>query len=129
MIADFTKATVEEIEALCNGVGPQNAGWFCRFIPQLVFVDAANRHDWDYTVGGGFSEYTRANLRFYAGCLFAIANKSPLWKWPFHLFVAHFYYVLVKVGGEASFYWTYLPRTQEEMHELAIDKLVEKHFS
>ena len=118
MKADYAKITKEEKEALCNGVGPQNLGFFCRLIPQLVFVESANRHDFDYGVGGGLVEYCRANLRFYAGCLSAIADQSPLWKWPLHLIMAHLYYLLVKIGGEMAFHWGDV-RSHDEMVALA----------
>ncbi len=119
MKADFNKATTEEIAILCNGCGPQNAGWARPFIPQFVFMQAGDRHDWDYWVGGGLTDYVRANMRFYAGCLMAIADESPIHKWPWHLLMAHLYYVLVKFGGGLSFRWG-RPRTHEEMKSLAL---------
>ena len=119
MKAEYALITPEEKRLLCNGVGPQNLHGLCRLIPQVVFAEAANRHDWDYTVGGGAAEYARANLRFYAGCLFAVADQSPLWKWPGHLCLAHLYYVLVKVGGGLAFNWGTV-RTHEEMQRLAV---------
>ena len=126
MKADFTKATPAEVRVLCNGCGPQNAGWARPFIPQFVFKSAGDEHDWDYWVGGGMGDYARANLRFYANCLLAISRFSPMWKWPGHLAAAHLYYVLVKVGGELSFRWG-RQRTHEEMQDLA-RRLMEKEI-
>jgi hypothetical protein len=119
MKADYEEATAEEIAVLCNGCGPQNMRWLRPFIPQLVFEEAGNRHDWAYWVGGGYQEYGRANLRFLAECLLSVADNSPWKKAPFHLLMAAVYYLAVKFGGSASFYWG-AQRTQEEMHQLAV---------
>jgi len=135
MKADYAKITQEEKDALCNGVGPQYLDWVCALVPlRKLFEGPANIHDWDYGVGGGLSEYARANLRFYANCLRSVADQSPLWKWPYHLLVSHLYYVLVKLFGGLSFHWGY-PRSQEDMHALAVqihvkylkDSIYEEH--
>ena len=118
MVADFKKATDQMRNVLCNGCGPQNVAWARPLIPQFVFSEAGDEHDWDYHVGGDYGAYARANLRFYANCIRAIADYSRLWKWPLHLVAAHLYYFLVKVGGGPSFRWA-KPRTQEEMVALA----------
>lgn len=105
MNADYAKATEDERAILCNGCGPQNLPWLRPFIPQMVFTEAGNRHDWDYHVGGGYQEYARANLRFLANCLAAVADRSP-WRWMWwHLVGAFAYYMAVKFGGYASFDW------------------------
>jgi hypothetical protein len=120
MKARYENLNEAEKAVLCNGVGPQNLGWICGLLPlRGLFEEAANRHDFDYGVGGGLAQYARANLRFYAGCLYAIADKGSLCFWPWELFMAHVYHVLVIIGGEASFHWG-IPRTQEQMHELAV---------
>jgi len=118
MKAEFGRLTEEEKSALCNGCGPQNLAWLRPFIPQMVFTEAGNRHDWDYHVGGGYQEYGRANLRFLANCLAAIADQSP-WRWMLtHLIGAAAYYLAVKFGGYASFHWG-PARSMEEMRMLA----------
>lgn len=119
MKADYEEATAEEIAVLCNGCGPQSLPWLRPFIPQLVFEEAGNRHDWDYWVGGGYQEYWRANFRFLANCLLSVANNSPWHSVLLHLAVSVVYYLAVKFGGKASFHWG-KQRTQEEMHQLAV---------
>jgi hypothetical protein len=119
MKANYEEATAEEIAVLCNGCGPQNMAWLRPFIPQLVFEESGNRHDWDYWEGGGREAYWRANFRFLANCLLSVANNSPWHKVPFHLVMAGVYYLAVKFGGSASFHWGE-PRTQEQMHLLAV---------
>lgn len=126
-VADFRSATPQELEALCNGVGPQYGGWLCKLIPlRALFDKAADEHDWDYWVGGGKEQYIRANLRFLAGCLRAVSDNSPLHYMLPHACMAVVYFLLVKWGGRLSFSWRPQPRTQEEMHTLAVDLLVKR---
>jgi hypothetical protein len=40
--------------------------------------------------------------------------------------MAGVYWLLVKYGGKLSFSWRAQPRTQEEMHTLAVDLLVKR---
>lgn len=124
MIADFHAASDEDVNALCNGVGPQYAGPMCRWIPlRKLFDSAADEHDWDYWVGGGRDEFVRANVRFLANCLLAVANHSPVVKMPWHAVMGIVYFLLVKYGGKLSFSWREAPLTQEQMHVLALDRL------
>jgi hypothetical protein len=120
MKADYTKARPEELAVLCNGCGPQCFPRLRPYVPQLVFSEAGNRHDWDYWVGGGYPDYFRSNLRFLANCLLAVSNNSPFKSMPAHLLFAAFYYLAVKYGGAASFHWG-TPRTMEQMQAIAAD--------
>ena len=119
MKADFRRATEREIGVLCNGCGPQNMPWLRPFIPQFVFHHAGNEHDWDYHVGGGYEEYWRANFRFLADCLRAIADYTPFHSILLHIGAAVLYYLCVKFGGKLSFHWG-PPRSHEEMQALAL---------
>jgi hypothetical protein len=124
MKAEFDKASADDLNALCNGIGPQYAGVWCRFIPlRSLFDTSADEHDWDYWCGGGRDEYVRANLRFLANCLLSVANHSPLLKVPWHFAMAVVYFLLVKYFGRLSFSWRSKPLDQEQMHTLAMQVL------
>jgi hypothetical protein len=122
MKADYGIISEEEKCVLCNGCGPQNMSWLRPFIPQLVFEEAGNRHDFDYHVGGGYQEYARSNLRFLANCLLSVSNNSPWHSIPYHLVMAVVYYLAVKLGGKASFHFGTL-RTHEQIQEIARIKI------
>jgi len=127
MLADYNRAKAESpwvIESLCNGCGPQGLPWLRPYIPQAVFREAGNRHDWDYTVGGGENARFEADLRFGLACM----EASLQCRWGLLLVyvpLAALYFVLVRrFGYKGPWYYTEFPRLHEEMIELAADKMV-----
>jgi len=114
--ADYDEAPLWVRRAVCNGCGPYRLGWL---VPDLLFREAGNRHDWDYTVGGGISDKARADLRFLARCVERVADKARAHTLAPLFCAALVYFVGVVLFGKRCFYWTRHPRTMGQMCDVA----------
>lgn len=131
MKANFRKSATEKpwiIDALCNGVGPQNLPWLRPYIPQGPFRERANRHDFYYIVGGNEFNRRIADIAFGLGCLWdAIVN---LLLAILYIPLAVLYFIFVRAfGWTGSFHYTRRPRSQEEIEALAARKTLDKEGS
>lgn len=71
----YEELTPVEKAWVCNGAGPKDGP----DVPDFIFTEAANRHDFDYW--SGFSEHDRAKAdkRFLDNMLAAASAQSGWW--------------------------------------------------
>jgi hypothetical protein len=91
-------------EMMLNGCGPQNSSrWYD--VPDLMFTEACNRHDFDYRVGGlknlsGGDSMLRheADLRFLDNMY--LAAEGAWWgcRWWYYLMARSYYSVVSELG-------------------------------
>jgi len=122
MPADFDKAPLWVNRAICNGCGPYGWGGY---VPDLVFEEAGNRHDWAYSVGGGWFAKGAADVAFLRRCLRA-AWRGHWLRVPSRSLAAFVYFAAVALVGRRAFYFTDYPREMPDMRDLAWDLTLEK---
>lgn len=86
-----------------NGCGPKSKWPFAK-VPQFVFRGDCNRHDLAYALGGTEADRERADKIFHAAMLRS-ARMAPWHLRDYYSVQAHYYYLAVRVGGKAFFYY------------------------
>jgi hypothetical protein len=111
----FAELTPRQKAAICNGAGPKGWGWA---VPDLVFTEPANRHDFDYWLGGGVFARWRADWRFFRGCMYQAMKR---WRFPVLAltlaWAALAYWFAVRCGGAVAWHWG-TPRTRLDLYRL-----------
>jgi len=122
MSVDYDQAPQWVRGAICNGCGPYGWGGL---VPDLVFKDAGNRHDWAYAVGGGWLAKGVADVAFLRNMLGAAWCGHWL-RIPSRSAAACVYFLAVAIFGRRAFNFTDHPRAMSEMKDAAWDLIMEK---
>jgi hypothetical protein len=116
----FDDLSPSALQVICNGAGPKGLGWL---IPEFWFTAAADRHDFDYWMGGGLTDKLRADVRFYAHSLLGLLDLR-WWQIPIGLVLAHLYFLAVSVLGWCAWHWCCPARRRgwSDLYELMVRK-------
>lgn len=120
----YEDLTESQKSKLCNGAGrPGFQGWL---IPDFVFTESANRHDFDYWKGCTEDHKKEADRRFLENMLDAseykdIKNKQKrfiLFRIFFRRIAIRYYGAVTELGGSKSlggFHFADSQRTKEDL--------------
>ena len=94
-VVEYDQLSAEQREWMINGCGP---GALSFLVPDLIFRDACNRHDFDYW--RGFTDWHRqdADWRFLQNML-AACDALPWWKRWAYKAAAWRYWAAVRLFG------------------------------
>jgi hypothetical protein len=118
----YEDLTPSEKKYLCNGAGRK--GWQGKLVPDLVFREAANRHDFDYWRGCTEKDRDKADERFMSNMVHCAINKDngkkrALFFRFLYLRLAPIYYTAVTTfGGTRSlggFYYASRKRSHRDL--------------
>ena len=105
MDVHYRDLTPTQKKKLCNGAGKEGLqGWL---VPDFVFREAANRHDFDYWKGCTEKHKKAADRRFLENMLNAAEYKSPgkkrflLARMFFRRMAIRYYAAVMELGGTA----------------------------
>ena len=103
MTVPLTFEDLSEHEQLwmLNGCGP---GFWSRFVPEMVWHDACQRHDFDYWLGFTKHDRYRADRRFLTAMLKAASDRARGWwsrRW-YRMWAWRYYYA-VRLLAKGSF--------------------------
>jgi hypothetical protein len=117
MKRSYTSLTTEELQTLkdkkiLNGCGGMRTYWL---IPDFIFCESCNQHDFYYERGGDIFDKMEADLMFVAHMLKQINNHHSQWyKKILHTLLAGVYFIAVSVLGLFGWEWGEY-RTLEEI--------------
>jgi len=87
---------------MCNGCGPK-LGVSVDLVPEFIFHEACERHDFDYWRGFSAADRYRADTRFRATMLKAASAQESWWSRRWYAFLAWRYYAGVRAFGASAF--------------------------
>jgi hypothetical protein len=96
---------------MCNGAGPKGGVE----VPDFIFTEAANRHDFDYWLGFSELDRTRADYKFLNNMLAATKAQSGWWSRQWYTMVAWRYYSAVRWLGKKAFSYRDCYGTKEDL--------------
>lgn len=114
----FSDLTPEQQELMCNGCGPSKG----IRVPQWVFKDACNEHDFNYWLGCTEEDRIAADKRFGEQMDAAIASQPwwhRMWLQPW----AWLYFHAVRMGGKDHFYYGPAKRTIKDLEQRLAGKV------
>lgn len=114
----YESLTPEEKAWVCNGAGPKNGP----DVPDFIFTEAANRHDFDYWLGFSDQDRARADNRFLDNMLAKAKTQAGWWARQWYTVVAWRYYSAVRWLGRPAFSFRERYATHEDLvREMALD--------
>jgi len=120
LYADLTSV---EKAWMCNGCGPK-LGISVDLVPEFIFHEACQRHDFDYWSGFRASDRKLADQRFLRHMLDAAARETSWWSQRWHTFLAYRYFAGVRAFGTKAFSFRASYATREDLvREMAADPL------
>jgi len=106
---------------MCNGCGPK-LGVDIDVVPDFIFHDACERHDFDYWLGFSEGDRARADRRFLVAMQEAARACSGWWSRRWYSFLAWRYYWAVRWLGKGAFSYRERYGTREDLErEMAED--------
>ena len=99
---EYWRLDEDEKSRICNGCGAKGSALNV-FIPQGVFKEACNIHDYMYHAGESESDKRRAD-RVFINNLNRIVEASDKWLRPFMKIRAKRYYLAVSKFGDEAFW-------------------------
>lgn len=101
--------TPKERAVICNGCGPKGGPIP---VPDFVFTEACNHHDFNYWLGSSKLQRKKADLQFLAEM---IAEACGVRK---YIILAGIYYRAVRWFGGRCFHYARRQRTKRELKEV-----------
>jgi hypothetical protein len=98
----YWKLSEEEKRRICNGCGAKGSK-LNFLIPQGVFKEACNIHDYMYFIGRNNNDKRKAD-RVFINNLYRIVEASPKWIRPIRKARAKSYYLAVSKFGDEAFW-------------------------
>jgi len=117
-VLEFDDLTPLQKDILCNGCGPKGG----IPVPEFVFAESCDRHDFDYWLGHTEFDRLRADWRFRAAMM-ADAGRCPWWSRWWYRWVADVYYRAVRRWGASAFYYGPSYRTRAELDVEVVRRL------
>lgn len=118
----YSRLTINEKKFLCNGAGRKGLQGY--LVPDFVFTEAANRHDFDYWKGGSERDKMSADRRFLDNMLDAAEYKENgkkrffIIRWFYRRMAFEYYTAVMEVGGNpllGGFHYSDKKRTKEDL--------------
>lgn len=109
----YEDLTPEAHAWICNGCGP---AWDrVDLVPDFIFTEAGNRHDFDYWSGFNENDRQRADQRFLNNMLLAAKARPGWWDRQWYTFLAWRYYSAVRLFGKSFFRYRKSYGTAEDL--------------
>jgi len=108
MAIEFKDLSEEQLIIIFNGSGSDA---FPIKPPQLIFGNAALRHDWDYLFGGEEKDRKIADKRFLINCLYASGDNI------FYNVMSYIYYYALRLLGNKSFEYGPKAKTWDDIFQ------------
>ena len=109
-ILEYTNVPEDSIKIISNGCGSR---YFILDVPEFVFHDSCDKHDFHYWRGGTEADRKKADKEFYSDMKID-AQFQPWWKRLFLKGMAWLYYLSVRLGGKTRFSYGDM-KTEEDL--------------
>lgn len=119
----YRDLTDREKKAICDGCGPKGTRWLN--VPEFIFTDACDHHDFNYWLGCTEADRRKADGQFGRQMRKEAWEVSGKVKGRFKRYLtrAHYllwaqtYYLGVRIGGGAFFHYAEHERTRADLKE------------
>lgn len=102
----FRHLTEEEKKIICNGCGPKGGPIP---VPEFVFTEACNHHDFNYWIGANGLQRKKADLQFLMEMLLEAGGVAK------YIRLANLYYRAVRIFGYFCFNYAKRQRNKRDL--------------